>query len=282
VWGYFKKLVIADNVGVIANKVFALEAPAFHVLWAGVFAFGIQIYADFSAYSDIARGTARWLGFDIMRNFDHPYLATGPGDFWRRWHISLSSWFRDYVYIPLGGSRGGRWALSRNILITFLVSGLWHGASWNYVLWGAYHGMLLVIARQFAAAPPLAGIPRALVLALQTVVMFVLVNVGWLMFRETDTAYLLRDLTLSPSGATLFERQAGAYLFLLAFMYSIPLWIHSLWAVYGRPWLETRPAAVVTGTRTWAVGEALLAGLAFALILVFRSRQSLDFIYFQF
>jgi len=282
VWGYFKKLVIADNVGVIANKVFALEAPAFHVLWAGVFAFGIQIYADFSAYSDIARGTARWLGFDIMRNFDHPYLATGPGDFWRRWHISLSSWFRDYVYIPLGGSRGGRWALSRNILITFLVSGLWHGASWNYVLWGAYHGMLLVIARQFPAAPPLAGIPRALVLALQTVVMFVLVNVGWLMFRETDTGYLLRDLTLSPAGATLFERQAGAYLFLLAFMYSIPLWIHSLWAVYARPWLEARPAAAVTGTRTWAVGEALLAGLAFALILVFRSRQSLDFIYFQF
>jgi hypothetical protein len=106
-WGYFKKLVVADNAGVIANKVFALQEPGFFVLWAGVFAFAIQIYGDFSAYSDIARGTARWLGFDLMRNFDHPYMARGPVEFWRRWHISLSTWFRDYVYVPLGGSRGG-------------------------------------------------------------------------------------------------------------------------------------------------------------------------------
>ena len=147
VWGFFKKLVIADNVGVIANKVFALAAPGFFVLWAGVFAFAIQIYADFSAYTDIARGVARWFGFDLIRNFERPYLATGPGDFWRRWNISLSTWFRDYVYIPLGGSRRGPWRQAANILITFLVSGLWHGASWNYVLWGAYHGALLVIAR---------------------------------------------------------------------------------------------------------------------------------------
>ena len=106
-WGFFKKLVIADNVGLVADKVFALEAPAFEILWAGVFAFAIQIYADFSAYSDIARGTARWFGFELMVNFDHPYMARGPQDFWRRWHISLSTWFRDYVYIPLGGSRHG-------------------------------------------------------------------------------------------------------------------------------------------------------------------------------
>ena len=107
VWGFFKKLVIADNVGVIANKVFALESPDFFVLWAGVFAFAIQIYADFSAYTDIARGVAKWYGFDLIRNFEHPYLATGPADFWRRWNISLSTWFRDYLYIPLGGSRRG-------------------------------------------------------------------------------------------------------------------------------------------------------------------------------
>jgi alginate O-acetyltransferase complex protein AlgI len=281
-WGYFKKLVIADNVGVIANKVFSLDTPSFHMLWAGVFAFGMQIYADFSAYSDIARGTARWLGFDIMRNFNHPYLATGPGDFWRRWHISLSSWFRDYVYIPLGGSRTGTWRMYRNILITFLVSGLWHGASWNYVFWGGYHGVLLVLARMFPGAPPERGAARVAVVTLQTILMFVLVNVGWLMFRETDTGYLLRDLTLSPAGATTFERQAGAYLFLLSFLYSVPLWIESLWAVYGRPRLEASRRAGVTATTTWMAGEAMLAGIAFALILVFRSRQSLDFIYFQF
>ena len=108
VWGFFKKLVIADNVGVIANKVFALSDPSFEMLWAGVFAFAIQIYADFSAYTDIARGSSRWLGFELTQNFDHPYLARNPADFWRRWNISLSSWFRDYVYIPLGGSQGRR------------------------------------------------------------------------------------------------------------------------------------------------------------------------------
>ena len=105
-WGLFKKLVIADNVGVIANRVFSQQDPAFEVLWAGVFAFGVQIYADFSAYSDIARGVARWFGFELVVNFNHPYIAHSPTDFWRRWHISLSTWFRDYVYIPLGGNRG--------------------------------------------------------------------------------------------------------------------------------------------------------------------------------
>ena len=146
-WGFFKKLVIADNVGLVADKVFALEAPAFEMLWAGVFAFAIQIYADFSAYSDIARGTARWFGFELMVNFDHPYLARGPQDFWRRWHISLSTWFRDYVYIPLGGSRHGFARELAAILATFVLSGFWHGASWNYVLWGFYHGLLLVASR---------------------------------------------------------------------------------------------------------------------------------------
>ena len=108
IWGLFKKLVIADNVGVIANRVFSQQDPAFEVLWAGVFAFGMQIYADFSAYSDIARGVARWFGFELVVNFNHPYIAHSPTDFWRRWHISLSTWFRDYVYIPLGGNRGRR------------------------------------------------------------------------------------------------------------------------------------------------------------------------------
>src|SRR4029079_18035638 len=162
VWGFFKKLVVADNVGVIANKVFALRDPSFEILWAGVFAFAIQIYADFSAYTDIARGSSRWLGFELTENFDHPYLARTPADFWRRWNISLSTWFRDYVYIPLGGSRATGWLWARNVLVTFLLSGLWHGASWNYVLWGLYHGVLLVITRgrlrRFAAT---AGQPPA-------------------------------------------------------------------------------------------------------------------------
>ena len=281
-WGFFKKLVIADNVGVIANKVFALADPSFPILWAGVFAFAIQIYADFSAYTDIARGTSRWLGFELTENFDHPYLARSPSDFWRRWNISLSTWFRDYVYLPLGGSRvgGSKWA--RNVLVTFLLSGLWHGASWNYVLWGFYHGLLLVATRarsilypakegaEWAPAPLVPVVKIA-----QIAGMFALTSFGWLLFRETELSAIVRDVTLSPFAASPLDRQAGLYLFLLAFVYSLPLWVHSVAAEFGT-WTDTS----VKWRRLVLQGAA--CGLAFAAILVLRSRTSLDFIYFQF
>ena len=217
-WGFFKKLVVADNVGVIANKVFALSDPTFYILWAGVFAFAIQIYADFSAYTDIARGTSRWLGFELTENFAHPYLARSPADFWRRWNISLSSWFRDYVYIPLGGSRLGAWLWTRNVLVTFLLSGLWHGASWNYVLWGLYHGLLLLVTQVAGQARrlPAPQFGRWLLVP-QIAGMFVLTNIGWLLFRETELSAIVRDLTLSPFGVSDLDRQTGLYLFLLAF-----------------------------------------------------------------
>jgi len=281
-WGFFKKLVIADNVGVIANKVFALADPSFPILWAGGFAFAMQIYADFSAYSDIARGTSRWLGFELTENFDHPYLARSPSDFWRRWNISLSTWFRDYVYLPLGGSRvgGSKWA--RNVLVTFLLSGLWHGASWNYVLWGFYHGLLLVATRarsilyrtdEGAGSAPAPLVP--VVRIAQIAGMFVLTSFGWLLFRETELSAIVRDVTLSPFAASPLDRQAGLYLFLLAFVYSLPLWIHSVAAEFGmrRDTSVKWPRLVLQGAS---------CGLAFAAILVLRSRTSLDFIYFQF
>jgi D-alanyl-lipoteichoic acid acyltransferase DltB (MBOAT superfamily) len=278
-WGYFKKLVVADNAGLIANKVFASTAPGFSVLWAGVFAFAVQIYADFSAYSDIARGVARWLGVDLMRNFNHPYMATGPIDFWRRWHISLSTWFRDYVYIPMGGSRAGAVAVARNLMATFVLSGLWHGASWNYALWGAYHGALVVVAHAMGRPKPKRW--HAWLVPVRVAGTFALVLVGWLFFRETDTHMLLRDLALAPWDSTYGDRQIGLYLFLLALMYSTPLWIESLWTVYVRP--RVAPGWLAPSNRPMRVAlEAALAGLAFALILVLRSRQSLDFIYFQF
>jgi len=280
VWGFFKKLVIADNVGVIANKVFALSDPSFEILWAGVFAFAIQIYADFSAYTDIARGSSRWLGFELTQNFDHPYLARNPADFWRRWNISLSSWFRDYVYIPLGGSRAGEWPWARNVMITFLLSGLWHGASWNYVLWGLYHGVLLVLTRAHDILRPASRGPRrearGALTVLQVAGMFALTMIGWLLFRETELTAIVRDLKLSPFDSTPLERQAGLYLFLLAFGYSIPLWVQSIWVETHRG-APARPVG-------WGVAalRAVACGAAFAAILVLRSRTSLDFIYFQF
>jgi D-alanyl-lipoteichoic acid acyltransferase DltB (MBOAT superfamily) len=292
VWGYFKKLVIADNVGVIANKVFALADPTFPILWAGVFAFAIQIYADFSAYTDIARGTSRWLGFELTENFDHPYLARTPSDFWRRWNISLSTWFRDYVYIPLGGSKQGEWRWARNVLVTFLLSGLWHGASWNYVLWGLYHGVLLVLTRAHAILWPARAPGRVLpghrylaplLAVVQTAGMFALTLVGWLLFRETELPAIVRDLQLSPFAATDLDNKTGLYLFVLALIYSIPLWAQSLWVEVHRKATGERSDAPVAGPgwpRTIVHGTA--CGAAFAAILIFRSRTSLDFIYFQF
>jgi D-alanyl-lipoteichoic acid acyltransferase DltB (MBOAT superfamily) len=280
-WGYFKKLVIADNAGVIANKVFGLQAPGFTVLWAGVFAFGIQIYADFSAYSDIARGTARWLGVELMRNFDHPYRARTVAEFWHRWHISLSTWFRDYVYIPLGGSRQGRWRRVRNLMATFLLSGLWHGASWNFVLWGAFHGALISSSGPASRRPAPRPWTRWLT-PVRILVTFALVNVGWLMFRETDIHFLWRDLTLSPFSASALDRQAGAYLFLVAALYSIPLWLHAIWDGTQPPQEADAAAFSMRKSVPRLVFETAVAGVLFSLLLVFRSRTSLDFIYYQF
>ncbi|MFA5967477.1 MAG: MBOAT family O-acyltransferase [Patescibacteria group bacterium] len=139
-WGLFKKIVIADNCAVYADMIFNNSANySGSTLVLGALFFTFQIYGDFSGYSDIAIGTARLFGFDLMRNFAFPYFSRDIAEFWRRWHISLSTWFRDYVYIPLGGSRGSTWTKVRNILIVFLVSGLWHGANWTFVVWGALH-----------------------------------------------------------------------------------------------------------------------------------------------
>lgn len=284
VWGFFKKLVIADNVGVIANKVFALETPDFYVLWAGVFAFAIQIYADFSAYTDIARGVAKWFGFDLIRNFDHPYLATGPVDFWRRWNISLSTWFRDYVYIPLGGSRRGPARTAVNLLATFLVSGFWHGASWNYVLWGAYHGVLLIVARAASGlVPRRARRDGGWLRPLQAAGMFVLTLIGWLIFRETELGQLWRDLQLNPAASTDLDRSAGLYLFLLAALYSVPLWIHDIWAEAGGLNLAAAVDAP-EGAVHWprVATQVLICGLLLAAVLTLRSTASLNFIYFSF
>ena len=284
VWGLFKKLVIADNVGIVANKVFGLEQPEFFVLWAGVFAFAIQIYADFSAYTDIARGVAKWFGFDLIKNFARPYLATGPADFWRRWNISLSTWFRDYVYIPLGGSRRGPARVAFNLLITFLASGLWHGASWNYLLWGAYHGVLLIIARGAGRLVPRSATRAGgWLVPIQVVAMFALTSIGWLIFRETELDHLIADFKLSPFDTSSLGLSTGLYLFLFVGLYSIPLWIHDLWSELGGPDLiaamERIEAAPLMGR---VAAQAVLCGVMFAAILTLRSETALSFIYFAF
>ncbi len=183
-WGMFKKIAIADNLAVITDAVYGNSADTTSAMaYLGTVAFAFQIYCDFSAYSDIARGLARMMGFDLMLNFNLPYFAISPSDFWRRWHISLSTWLRDYLYIPLGGNRGGKWATDRNLIVTMLLGGLWHGASWNYIWWGAFHGAILMIYN-FGSRAKKESMSRARIVWSQ-VVMFHLTLIGWLLFRST-------------------------------------------------------------------------------------------------
>ncbi len=186
-WGLFKKVVIADNLEKMVRVLFARNALDGGEALLAIYAFAFQIYCDFSGYTDIARGVARCLGFELGLNFNLPYFATSPRDFWNRWHISLSQWLRDYLYIPLGGSRGGTLLTYRNLLLTMVLGGFWHGAKWTFIVWGLYHGILLVGHRMLSPwlerVAPRSPSGKALWTVLAMVVTFHLVCGGWLLFR---------------------------------------------------------------------------------------------------
>lgn len=199
-WGLFLKIVIADNLAKIVDSVFA-SAPPYNgakVLLA-LYAFAFQIFGDFAGYSNIARGLGKCMGFDIMVNFNLPYFATNPREFWHRWHISFSTWLRDYLYIPLGGSRRGSFNTYRNLAITMLLGGLWHGAKWTFVVWGVYQGLLLIIHRLIS--PILAKIPNFKNKVLTKVWFFIrvffffqLICLGWLIFRAQNLEQIYQML----------------------------------------------------------------------------------------
>jgi D-alanyl-lipoteichoic acid acyltransferase DltB (MBOAT superfamily) len=298
-WGMFKKVVIADRLAVVANSVYndlASHTPA-HLAIATVF-FAFQIYCDFSGYSDIAIGSAEVLGVQLVRNFNRPYFAASIGEFWRRWHISLSTWFRDYVFIPLGGSRVRvpRWYL--NLMFTFVVSGLWHGAKWTFVLWGALNGFYLVA--ELALSRPAAALARALRLdrvpmlqrALQISWTFSLTCFAWVFFRANSLADAQYVATRLPSGLLslvvtavrldtvgLYQMVRGVGLQLNDFMLAVGsigvlLFAEALASRYDlRTLIASRPAL----TR-WAFYYAGTASLL--LFGAFNSSQT--FIYFQF
>ncbi len=193
VYGLFKKIVVADRLSEYVNQVYGHveHANSISTLIAVCF-FSVQIYCDFSGYSDIARGTAKFMGYDLMINFNRPYLSASISEFWTRWHISLSTWFRDYLYIPLGGSRAGKWNWYRNLIIVFLVSGLWHGANWTFIVWGALHGFFNIFGiltkdgrGKIAAATGLHRLPAINKLINQLTV-FVLVTFAWIFFRAEN------------------------------------------------------------------------------------------------
>ncbi len=272
-WGLFKKAVIADGLAGVVNEAFgATTAPGGLTCLLAVYAFAYQIYCDFSGYSDIARGLAKLMGIDIVVNFDMPYLSRSPQEFWRRWHISLSQWLRDYLYIPLGGSRGGAWKTYRNLFLTMALGGLWHGAAWTFVLWGVFQGALLMahraVSRRWRPAPNPGRAKRVL----QTIGMFHVTCLGWLIFRARDVTqiadFLRRIVTdLVP------DALSGPLLFHVLFLAGL-LWAFEAWTS-GRdaPWER----------RSWqsGLGWAAVAGLLVGLLILSPSSTH-AFIYFQF
>ncbi len=182
--GLSKKVLIADSVAPIADAAFGLSSAdlGWVSAWVGIIAYTVQIYFDFSGYSDMAIGLARMFGFRFPENFDRPYSAVSITDFWRRWHLSLSSWFRDYLYIPLGGNRRGSLRTYRNLFIVFLLTGLWHGANWTFVIWGLYHGIWLIFERR----TNLATVKRRSMMPIRRAMTLLTVMVGWVFFRSSD------------------------------------------------------------------------------------------------
>ena len=201
--GLTKKVVIADPLGGVATVAFALPGhPSFGTAWIGALAYTVQIYFDFSGYTDMAIGLARMFGFRFPENFARPYSSVSMTDFWRRWHMTLSRWFRDYVYIPLGGSKGSRGQTIRNLWFVFLLTGAWHGAAWTFIIWGVYNGTLVVFERVVGIA---AMDDRRLVLARRALT-FLLIVAGWVMFRSSSPGEALRFYkAMVPSSDTLLS-----------------------------------------------------------------------------
>jgi alginate O-acetyltransferase complex protein AlgI len=274
--GFFKKVFIADNLAPIANQVFSTPSPSGFATLMGIYAFAVQIYCDFSGYTDIARGIAKIMGFEFMLNFNLPYFATNPSDFWNRWHISLSSWLRDYLYIPLGGNRGKAWKVTRNLMLTMIIGGLWHGAAWNFVLWGFYHGLLLVLHRKlrptadriFRASTPFG---RGVSFVVRVLLMFQFTCYGWLLFRA-ESFHQIRVMSYA-----LLHPLSGfdSSLALHVIGYALPLVVIQV-IQYARGKLNFLDL-------NWLPGEARAVIYAVSAYFVFfLGGQPKAFIYFQF
>jgi D-alanyl-lipoteichoic acid acyltransferase DltB (MBOAT superfamily) len=271
-WGFFQKVFVADNLAPLASHVFAAGThPAGVNVLLGVYAFAFQIYGDFAGYSNIARGTSKWMGIELIENFRFPYLVLTPSAFWRNWHISLSTWLRDYLYIPLGGNRGSAARTQRNLLITMLLGGLWHGAAWTFVLWGLYQGLLLIAYRPFE--PAFAALRGRAATFAAWFVMFHLTCYGWLIFRASS----LRQLA-GMTRSLIFDFQPRAVdvngLLVPLLLFVVPLLIvHAL---------EARADDMLVVPRLRLPVRYTIYAATFYLIFLFGNFGGADFIYFQF
>ena len=282
-WGLFKKIVIADNCAEFANQIFNNSADMNgSTLALGALFFTFQIYGDFSGYSDIAIGTSRLFGFDLMRNFAFPYFSRDIAEFWRRWHISLSTWFRDYLYIPLGGSRGGRWMKVRNTFAIFLVSGFWHGANWTFLVWGGLNALyFLPLQLTNSNRTHLDTVAKGKSLPsfrelLQMLITFVLVMLAWIFFRANDLGHAIQYLS------TLFSSSffSGPSFPEMKRAWSILLLVVFFLAVEWRGREHQYAIAYFHAYRRRGIRWTLYLLICLLIFLYQGSQQ--DFIYFQF
>jgi D-alanyl-lipoteichoic acid acyltransferase DltB (MBOAT superfamily) len=273
-WGYLQKVFVADNLAPLANAIFdpAAHPTGVNVL-LGLYAFAFQIYGDFAGYSNIARGTSKLMGIELIENFRFPYFVRTPQEFWRNWHISLSSWLRDYLYIPLGGSRGSEWQTRRNLLLTMVLGGLWHGAAWTFVLWGLYHGVLLVVYR--AAQERLSRMLSASAIARTAawLVMFHLTCYGWLIFRARSARHIG---TLTESLVTNF---AAATVDVTGLLAPLALYVTPLLVVHAsEAWFDD---GLIVPKLPMGVRYSVYVA-TFYLTMLFGNFGGAEFIYFQF
>jgi alginate O-acetyltransferase complex protein AlgI len=273
--GYLKKIAIADAVAPLVGTIFSNPGACSSLkLLLGVYLFAIQIYCDFSGYSDIARGVSRWFGIELMVNFRQPYLSADIVEFWRRWHISLSTWLRDYLYIPLGGNRNGRFKTYRNLMVTMLLGGLWHGASWTFVIWGGLHGLFLAAAKLIGTRPVEGQIrsPRQLIVfGLRVLLTFHLVCLTWVFFRAASLEQAWMYLCGLAHGTTACELRlvaVTAFYMSLTFLIDLPCWA------------KNEEVPFTAGTRWYVRGLANAA--AIILISFVGESGAAAFIYFQF
>ncbi|EMI17894.1 membrane bound O-acyl transferase MBOAT family protein [Rhodopirellula maiorica SM1] len=267
--GLFKKTVIADNMAPIVDQVFNNPSATGPEVLLAVYAFAFQIYGDFSGYTDIARGIGRMLGYDLMLNFRLPYLATSPSDFWGRWHISLSTWLRDYVYIPLGGNRIGSFNTIRNLMLTMVLGGLWHGAAWTFVLWGVFHGALLILFRTFVSGPE----PKFATAHwwIRVAIMFHLTCLGWMIFRVESLGQLAH---LFAAMDTWIVTEQSAHICWMLTLLCLPLILVHLLEEKSKDLDFIRGLSLFPRTITYST--------AMASILLLGSFGGREFIYFQF
>lgn len=267
--GYIKKLVCADQFALVADRYFANPSatPGLFPAWTGAIAFGLQIFFDFSGYTDIAIGVALLFGFHFPENFRRPYLSASVTEFWRRWHITLSHWLRDYVYISLGGNRKGASRTRINLMLTMLLGGLWHGANWNFVIWGGYHGLLLSIERVVWGRRERAGLERIPLAALT----FLLVTVGWVFFRAKTLTTALYVIGQMATGHRHTQSLMSPWQWRLAILTLAIALAEEYWQ-----WL-TNLARASIWVRTAAAVAALLV-----IELFTATDLSIPFVYFQF